>query len=122
MKILVTGGAGFIGSNFIRYMLKKYSDYWITNLDKLTYCGNIENLADMKDDPRFKSIKGDIADADTVSKTMEGCDAVVNFAAESHVDRSIKDPNRFVKTNVHGTLTLLKCATELKISRFIQIG
>ena len=122
MNILVTGGAGFIGSNFIRYMLKKYPDYRITNLDKLTYCGNVENLADIKDNPRYKSIKGDIADADMVNKAIEGCDAVVNFAAESHVDRSIKDPNRFVKTNVHGTLTLLKCATELKVSRFIQIG
>ncbi len=122
MKILVTGGAGFIGSNFIRYMLKKYPDYRIINLDKLTYCGNVENLADIKDNPRFKSIKGDIADAGTVNEAIKSCDAVVNFAAESHVDRSIKDPNRFVKTNVHGTLTLLKCATELKVSRFIQIG
>ncbi|MBU4377194.1 MAG: dTDP-glucose 4,6-dehydratase [Candidatus Omnitrophica bacterium] len=122
MKILVTGGAGFIGSNFIRHMLKKYPDYHITNLDKLTYCGNIENLADIKDNPRYKSIKGDIADAGTVNEAIKECDAVVNFAAESHVDRSIKDPNRFVKTNVHGTLTLLKCARELGVSKFVQIG
>lgn len=122
MNILVTGGAGFIGSNFIRYMLKKYPDYHITNLDKFTYCGNAENLADVSNNPRFRSIKGDIADSDTVNKAIEGCDSVVNFAAESHVDRSIKDPNRFVKTNVHGALTLLKCAAELKVSRFIQIG
>lgn len=122
MKILVTGGAGFIGSNFIRYMLKKYPDYRITNLDKFTYCGNIENLADIKDNPRYKSIKGDIADTGIVRKAIEGSDVVINFAAESHVDRSIKDPNRFVKTNVHGALTLLKCAREIGVSRFVQIG
>ncbi|MDP3788810.1 MAG: dTDP-glucose 4,6-dehydratase, partial [Candidatus Omnitrophota bacterium] len=122
MKILVTGGSGFIGSNFIRLMMKKYPDYRITNLDKLTYCGNVENLEDMKSNPRYQSIKGDISDADTVKRALEGCDAVVNFAAESHVDRSIKDPGRFVKTNVHGTMTLLKCARELNIARFVQIG
>lgn len=122
MKILVTGGAGFIGSNFIRHMLKKYPRYHIINLDKLTYCGNIENLSDIKNNPRYKSIKGDIADAGTVNEAIKGCEAVVNFAAESHVDRSIKDPNRFVKTNVHGALTLLKCAREASVSRFVQIG
>lgn len=122
MKILVTGGSGFIGSNFIRLMMKKYPDYTIVNLDKLTYCGNLENLHDMKDNPHYHSIKGDISDADTVKRAMGGCDAVVNFAAESHVDRSIKDPNRFVKTNVHGAMTLLKCARELNIARFVQIG
>jgi len=122
MKILVTGGAGFIGSNFIRLMLKKYPDYTIINLDKFTYCGNIENLRDIKDNPRYESIKGDISDADTVKKAMAGCDAIINFAAESHVDRSIKDPNRFVKTNVHGAMTLLKCARESNMARFVQIG
>lgn len=122
MKILVTGGAGFIGSNFIRFILKKYPDYTIVNLDKFTYCGNIENLQDVKDNPRYQSIKGDISDTDTVKKAIDGCDAVINFAAESHVDRSIKDPNRFVKTNVHGAMTLLKCARELNIARFVQIG
>lgn len=122
MKILVTGGSGFIGSNFIRLMMKKYPDYKIINLDKLTYCGNIENLEDMKSNPRYQSIKGDISDADTVRRAIEGCDAVINFAAESHVDRSIKDPNRFVKTNVHGAMTLLKCAREANIAKFVQIG
>lgn len=122
MKILVTGGAGFIGSNFVRMMLKKHPDYSIINLDKFTYCGNVENLEDVKDNPRYQSIKGDISDAETVKKAMDGCDAVINFAAESHVDRSIKDPNRFVKTNVHGAMTLLKCARELNMARFVQIG
>ncbi|MDD5681311.1 MAG: dTDP-glucose 4,6-dehydratase [Candidatus Omnitrophica bacterium] len=122
MKILVTGGAGFIGSNFIRLMLKKHPAYTITNLDKFTYCGNVENLQDAKDNPHYQSIKGDISDTETVKNAMHGCDAVINFAAESHVDRSIKDPNRFVKTNVHGAMTLLKCARELNIARFVQIG
>jgi len=122
MKILVTGGAGFIGSNFIRYILKKYQDYEVANLDKLTYCGNTDNLRDVQDNPKYTFIKGDIKDADVANKAMEGCDVVVNFAAESHVDRSIKNPNHFVKTNVHGVLTLLRVAKTMNISRFIQIG
>ena len=122
MKILVTGGAGFIGSNFIRYMLRKYPDYEIVNLDKLTYCGNLENLKDVESDPRYSFIKGDIADADIVTNAMIGCNTVVNFAAESHVDRSIKDPGQFIKTNIQGVLTLLNAARNLKVSRFLQVG
>lgn len=122
MKILVTGGAGFIGSNFIRFMLQKYPDYEIINLDKLTYAANLENLRDVQNNPRYSFIKGDIKDTDVVKETMNGCDAVVNFAAESHVDRSIKNPNQFIKTNVHGVLTLLRVARDMEISRYIQIG
>jgi len=122
MKILVTGGAGFIGSNFIRYMLKKYDDYELINLDKLTYCGNPKNLEDIQDDPRYSFIQGDIKDVEIAKKAMKGCDVVINFAAESHVDRSISNPNHFIKTNVHGVLSLLKVARDLEISRFVQIG
>lgn len=122
MKILITGGAGFIGSNFIRFMLKRHPDYKVVNLDKLTYCGNLENLKDIEDNPNYSFIKGDIKDVDVVKGAMEGCEAVVNFAAESHVDRAIKNPNHFVRTNVHGVLTLLKVAKDMKISRFVQIG
>jgi len=122
MKLLVTGGAGFIGSNFIRYMLQKYDGYEIVNLDKLTYCGNIENLGDLSGDPRYSFVKCDIKDTNAVREAASGCDAVVNFAAESHVDRSINNPNGFVRTNVHGLLSVLKVARELKIPKFVQIG
>ena len=109
MKILVTGGCGFIGSNFIRYLLKTYPDYSVINVDKLTYAGNLENLSDLSPSSRYHFLRGDIADAsqmeDLVSK---GVDAVVNFAAESHVDRSIEDPTAFMKTNVFGTFVLLE--------------
>ncbi|MEA3305284.1 MAG: dTDP-glucose 4,6-dehydratase [Candidatus Omnitrophota bacterium] len=121
-RILVTGGAGFIGSNFIRYILRKYPEYEVVNLDKLTYCGNMEDLRDVQNDPRYSFIKGDIEDAAAVKGAMKDCDAVVNFAAESHVDRSINNPDRFIKTNVHGTLTLLKTAKNNEISRFLQIS
>ncbi len=122
MKILVTGGSGFIGSNFIRYMLGKYGGYELINLDKLTYCGNPKNLEDIEDDPRYVFMRGDIKDTDVAKKAMKGCDAVINFAAESHVDRSISNPNHFIKTNVHGVLNLLRVARDLEISRFVQIG
>jgi len=122
MKILVTGGAGFIGSNFIRYILRKYPDYEVVNLDKLTYCGNLDNLKDIHDNPRYSFIKGDIQDIDVVKKAIEGCDVVINLAAESHVDRSIKNPNYFVKTNIHGALILLRVARDIKLSRFLQIS
>lgn len=122
MKIFVTGGAGFIGSNFIRFILRKYPDYEVVNLDKLTYCGNLDNLKDIHGDPRYSFIKGDIKDINVVKKVMKGCDVAVNFAAESHVDRSIKTPNHFIKTNVHGALVLLRVARNMKISRFLQIG
>jgi len=122
MRIMVTGGAGFIGSNFIRHILKKYPDYEVVNMDKLTYCGNPENLKDVEGDPRYRFVRGDIKDRESVARAMDGCDVVVNFAAESHVDRSIKNPNHFVKTNVHGTMTLLRTAKDKAISTFLQIG
>ena len=105
---LVTGGAGFIGSNFILYMLRKYSDIVIVNVDKLTYAGNLENLKSVEADPRYHFVQADICDKEAVSKVFEEyeIDYVVNFAAESHVDRSIADPDIFVKTNVLGTVTV----------------
>lgn len=109
---LVTGGAGFIGSNFIHYMLKKYSDIKIINLDKLTYAGNLENLKDIEKDARYSFVQGDICDKEVVENIFENSnvDYVVNFAAESHVDRSIKEPEVFAKTNVLGTVNLLNVA------------
>ena len=120
-KILITGGAGFIGSNFIRYILQK-TKAKIINLDKLTYSGNIDNLSDIKNNPRYKFVKGDIANEKLVSKLVKGCDAIINFAAESHVDRSIKDSRAFMQTNVIGTQVLLDAARKYKIKRFIQIS
>jgi dTDP-glucose 4,6-dehydratase len=109
---LITGGAGFIGSNFVLYMLKKYSDIRIINLDKLTYAGNLENLKDIESNPNYKFIEGDICDKELIESIFENneIDYVVNFAAESHVDRSIKEPEIFVKTNVLGTVTMLNAA------------
>ena len=109
---LVTGGAGFIGSNFILYLLKKYQDVRIVNVDKLTYAGNLENLASVMDDSRHRFIQADICDRDAMEKIFADheIDYVVNFAAESHVDRSITDPDVFVRTNVMGTLNLLNTA------------
>lgn len=114
MKILVTGGAGFIGSNFILYILKKYEDVQIVNLDKLTYAGNLDNLLAVEKDKRYRFIKGDICDKKIVAKAMERIDIVVHFAAESHVDRSINDPSIFIRTNVLGTQVLLNRALESK--------
>ncbi len=122
MKILVTGGAGFIGSNFVRYMLNKYKNYSIVNLDKLTYAGNPDNLKDLAKNPRYKFIKGDICDSVTAQKAMRNCDAVINFAAESHVDRSIADPSAFVRTNFMGVHNLLETAKKLNIKKFVQIS
>lgn len=123
MKLLVTGGAGFIGSNFILYLLKKDTSYRVVNLDVLTYAGNLENLRAVEEDPRYSFLKGDIADGAVVGEVMKtGIDAVVNFAAESHVDRSIMDPGAFIKTNVMGTNILLSAAREFKVGRFIQIS
>lgn len=122
-KILVTGGAGFIGSNFIRHMLNKHKGYKIVNLDLLTYAGNIKSLDDIKDNPNYDFVKGDIADAklvdDIVSKDIN---VIINFAAESHVDRSITNPDIFIKTNVLGTQTLLEAAKKYKIEKFFQIS
>ncbi len=122
MKILVTGGAGFIGSNFIIYMMQKYPDYKINNLDLLTYAGNLDNLKSVESNPNYTFIKGDICDREIVTKAMKDCDMVVHFAAESHVDNSIKDPAIFVRTNVIGTEILLEVAKELNIKRFHHVS
>ena len=124
MNILVTGAAGFIGSNFVYYMLEKHPEDRIVALDALTYAGNLETLAGALDNKNFKFIKGDIADKEHVFEIFkeEKPDIVVNFAAETHVDRSIKDPGIFVRTNVGGTQVLLDAATEFGVKRFHQIG
>lgn len=121
-KILITGGAGFIGSNFIRYILRRYPDCKVVNLDKLTYAGRKENLKDVEDNPRYKFIRGDICDSKMVNKAMAGCRKVVHFAAESHVDRSIIDATEFIRTNVQGTYVLLEAARKHKISLFCHIS
>jgi dTDP-glucose 4,6-dehydratase len=122
VKLLVTGGAGFIGSNFVRHVLSRYPDDSILTLDKLTYAGNPANLADLAGDARHTFVKGDICDAALVREVARGVDAVVNFAAESHVDRSILDPDAFLRTGVHGVYTLLEAVRELKIARFLHIS
>lgn len=122
MKLLVTGGAGFIGSNFIHYWLEKHPDDTITNLDVLTYAGNLENLKDIESNPHYSFLKGDITDPVIVEQAMSGVNIVVHFAAESHVDRSIKDPTAFVETNVKGTLVLLQAALNHKVERFHHIS
>lgn len=122
MRILVTGGAGFIGSNFIRYVLNKGRNCEVINLDILSYAGNLENLKDLEKDPRYTFIKGDICDSKIVDKAIKGCDYVANFAAESHVDRSIIDPSEFVRTNVLGAHVLLEAACKTKVTKFIQIS
>lgn len=122
MKLLITGGAGFIGSNFIHYILNKYPDYKIVNLDKLTYAGNLDNLKDIEKDPRYKFVKGDICDKSLVEEIIKDIDAVVHFAAESHVDKSILNPENCLKTNILGTHTLLEAAKNHKIKKFIHIG
>jgi dTDP-glucose 4,6-dehydratase len=122
MKILVTGGAGFIGSNFIRYWLKKYPKDKLTNLDKLTYAGHLSSTKDFANDPNYTFIRGDICAAKIVDIAMKGVDNVVHFAAESHVDRSILTPDVFLKTNVLGTHTLLKAALKYKVERFHHVS
>ncbi len=122
MKILVTGGAGFIGSNFIHYWLKNHPDDLVVNLDALTYAGHLESLKDIENNPNYKFVKGDITDLTTVKNVIEGVDVVVHFAAESHVDRSIIDPLVFVKTNVLGTAILLNCALDAKGKRFNPVS
>lgn len=120
LRILITGGAGFIGCNFVRHMLKERPGTEITVLDKLTYAGRLENLQDIKDKIQF--VKGDICDKDIVHKVMPGCDSIVNFAAESHVDRSITSPEDFVRTDVIGAFTLLEEARRCDVKRFVQIS
>lgn len=122
MRLLVTGGAGFIGSNFIRYILEAHPDAIVTNLDKLTYAGNLENLHELDRDPRYRFVRGDICDRSVVADLVGEADAIVNFAAESHVDRSIDADYPFIHTNVVGTQTLLAAALDAGGRRFIQIS
>jgi dTDP-glucose 4,6-dehydratase len=123
VRLLVTGGAGFIGSSFVRLILQWHPEYEVVNLDKLTYAGNLENLAGLENDARHKYVRGDICDAGLAQEILgQGVDAVVNFAAESHVDRSILDSSEFVRTNVQGTLNLLDCSRRHRIKRFVQIS
>ena len=120
--ILVTGGAGFIGSCFIRHELKKHPDYNIINLDALTYCGNLENLKDVENNPNYRFVHGNICDKNLVRELIDEVDCVINFAAESHVDNSIKNPEIFIETNVQGTLNLLQASKEIGIERFLQVS
>jgi len=122
--LLVTGGCGFIGSNFVRQQLQTYPDVAIVNVDKLTYAGNLENLADIENDPRYRFEKGDICDRDFIDRvlTSSSIDAVINFAAESHVDRSILDSGPFIQTNIVGTQVLLDASRKANIGRYLQVS
>lgn len=120
--ILVTGGCGFIFSNFIRYMLEKYPDYKIINLDALKYSGRLENTEDFKASKRYRFVKGDVCDEEVVNKVMKGVDWVVHAAAESHVDRSISDPTDFLQTNIFGTYNLLEAAKKHQVERFLYVS
>lgn len=123
MRLLITGGAGFIGSNFIRYLIQQHPDWEITNLDKLTYAGNLENLKEVEASPRYRFVKGDIADRGLVDSLLQQkFDAVINFAAESHVDRSILDASPFIETNVRGTQVLLEGIRKHQVGRLIQVS
>ena len=122
MKLLVTGGSGFIGSNFVRHVLATHPGDSVVNLDKLTYAGNPANLADVAHDPRYAFVQGDVCDAKLVRDVARGVDAVINFAAESHVDRSLMEPDAFLKTDVFGVFTLLEAVKDLGIPRFVHIS
>lgn len=123
MRILVTGGAGFIGSNFIMYIMSKYPEYKVINIDSLTYAGNLENLNSVKDKPNYSFVKADIADIEAMKNVFEmGIDAVINFAAESHVDRSIADPGVFIRTNINGTQNLLDLSKKYTVEKYVQIS
>lgn len=123
-NLLITGGAGFIGANFVIYMLDKYPEYNLIVYDKLTYAGNLDNLLEVSDEPRYHFVKGDICDPDTVANTIKKyeIDTIVNFAAETHVDRSIMDPDAFIKTDVYGTYILLEAARKFGLERYHQIS
>ncbi len=124
MNLLVTGGAGFIGSNFIRYILEKYPNYKVVNYDVLTYAGNLENLKDVESNENYTFVKGNIINSELLEHVVKvhKIDTIINFAAESHVDRSISDPGIFVKTNVQGTQTLLDIAKNNKLTKYVQIS
>ncbi|MFH1236096.1 MAG: dTDP-glucose 4,6-dehydratase [Parcubacteria group bacterium] len=122
MRLLVTGGAGFMGSNFIRFILSKHKEYEVVNLDKLTYAGNLDNLKDIEGNPRYTFVKGDIADPKIVAEVVPGVDAILNYAAETHVDRSIMWARDFAITDVIGTLTLLEAVNTYKIPVMVQIS
>lgn len=123
MKLLVTGGAGFIGSNFVQYMLRQYPSYTIINLDAVTYAGNLENLKSVQNHPNYRFVKANITDRIAIQEIFrQGIDVVVNFAAESHVDRSILDPEIFVRTNVMGTQVLLDAAKAYGVQKFVQVS
>jgi dTDP-glucose 4,6-dehydratase len=122
MKILVTGGAGFIGSNFIRLVLESRREYKIVNYDLLTYAGNLTNLGSSSENLRYRFVQGDVCDAGAVEAAMRGCDTVVHFAAESHVDRSIHEPARVIETNITGTFILMQAARKEKLARFVHIS
>lgn len=121
-RLLVTGGAGFIGSNFVRYLLREHPDYQVVVLDKLTYAGNLANLADVADNPNYRFVKGDICDQQLVDGLVAEVDAILNFAAETHVDRSIMDAGSFIHTDIHGTFVLLEAARKHQIERFLQVS
>src|SRR5689334_8587489 len=123
-NLLITGGAGFIGSNFVHYMLEQYPDYRLVVYDKLTYAGRLENLDRVKEDPRYHFVRGDICDAAQLRETIKAheIDTLVNFAAETHVDRSIMDPGAFIQTNVYGTYVLLEAIKELKLERALFVS
>ena len=122
MRLFITGGAGFIGSNFIRHILKNYPDYKVINFDKLTYAGNLDNLRDIAENPKYSFVHGDICERKEIDDAIHGTDVVVNFAAESHVDRSIEHATDFIHTNVLGTQTLLDAARATGVFRFVQIS
>lgn len=122
MKILVTGGAGFIGSNFVRYFLQQHPSVSIINIDKLTYAGNLENFADFEGNPRHQFVRGDIADANLVDRLAQETEAIIHFAAETHVDRSIIHADGFIKTNVYGTYVLLEAARKYRHRRFVHVS
>lgn len=121
-QLLVAGGAGFIGSNYVRYVLNTYPDAEVVVYDKLTYAGNLENLEDMAGDPRYRFVRGDIGDPLGVAEAIKGCQAVINFSAETHVDRSLLEPDSFIRTNVHGTWSLLEAARRAGVERYLQIS